>query len=168
MEVTAVTIENNFLENADEVLNIIQQEEHNFASRNKGSKYEIASTYGSSSLKTLFQYLVTSSDLENAVFKTLKDKYEFLPDSWMINKYVPGDYLVRHTDEVSNTWKIDLIILRSDAPHFKFYTQEFPQGKMIEELPGTKISMPIDTEHEVTMVGEDERPRYTLVLLWNF
>jgi hypothetical protein len=159
--------EKNFLENSEEIIQLLQEEDKNFLDRGPESKRAIASKYGSSSLNTLPQQFASTKKLTDAIYKTVKHKYDILPDEWMINKYVPGDFLVRHYDDVGRSWKIDLIILRSDKPHFKCYPAGNDEGVMFDESPGTRICFPINTEHEVTVVGPDERPRYTLVFLWN-
>jgi hypothetical protein len=37
-----------------------------------------------------------------------------------------------------------------------------------EEEPGALLEMPINIEHEVTKIGHDERPKYSLVLSWGY
>jgi hypothetical protein len=82
-----------------------------------------------------------------------------------INRYDPGDYLLRHKDSLGGYWKFKLIFLQSDQPHFKYYDD---QGidHLVEEEPGALMDMPIHLEHEVTEIGPTERPKYSLVLAW--
>ena len=159
--------EKNFIENPDEIINILESENQDYLVRKEGSKREIKSKYGSSSLSTLPEYLAKSNKLTEAIYKTTKHKFDILPDEWMINRYVPGDFLVRHFDDVGRSWKIDLVILRSDKPHFICFPTDRPEGIMFDETPGERISFPINTEHEVTIIEPEERVRYTLVFLWN-
>jgi hypothetical protein len=37
---------------------------------------------------------------------------------------------------------------------------------MVEEKPGMLLEMPINLEHEVTKIEQDENPKYSLVLTW--
>jgi hypothetical protein len=58
-----------------------------------------------------------------------------------------------------------LIFLRSDRPHFAWYDKTGAQH-LVEEKPGMLLEMPINLEHEVTKIEQDENPKYSLVLTW--
>ena len=58
-----------------------------------------------------------------------------------------------------------MIFLRSDRPHFAWYDENKVQH-LVDEKPGMLLVMPINLEHEVTKIEEDERPKYSLVLTW--
>jgi hypothetical protein len=58
-----------------------------------------------------------------------------------------------------------LIFLRSDKSHFKYYDEQ-GIGHVVDEKPGAYLDMPVHLEHEVTEIGADEQPKYSLVLTW--
>lgn len=163
-----IGFEENFITNVDEILELVEKNEANFSSRSPGDKFEFTNErYGPSKLKTLFHFKM-SEDLKEAIFKTIrKDYIEIMPDIFCINKYEPGSWLTRHTDSCGTYWKFDLIFLRTDKPHLKVYGKDFPEGKLIEEKPGSRFIMPISMEHEVTEIGPDEKPKISLVLAWS-
>jgi len=86
-------------------------------------------------------------------------------DSFCINKYDPGDYLKRHRDSAGGYWKFKLIFLRADAPHFCWYDEQ-GKGNLVDEGPGMLIDMPVNLEHEVTEIKQNERPKISLALSW--
>ena len=114
-------------------------------------------------MKSLF-YFNMSDELKSAIFKTLSAE-DKTADAFVINRYDPGDYLQRHKDSLGAYWKFKLIFLRSDKPHFLWYDKE-GKGHLVEETSGSYIQFPINVEHEVTKIGQDERPKYSLVLSW--
>ena len=156
-----------FITNADEIISLAEKEDCNFSARDKGARDEFVNEdYGPSKMKTLFHFKM-SKDLQDAIFKTVdKTELEIMPDIFCINKYEPGSWLSRHRDSCGQYWKFYLIFLRTDKPHLKVYNDNYPEGKLIEELPGARFEMPISLEHEVTLIGEDERPKYSLVMGW--
>ena len=86
-------------------------------------------------------------------------------DSFCIYKYDPGDYLKRHRDSAGGYWKFKLIFLRADAPHFCWYDEE-GNSNLVDETPGMFIDMPVNLEHEVTKIEQNERPKISLALSW--
>jgi len=73
--------------------------------------------------------------------------------------------LKKHRDSAGGYWKFKLIFLRADAPHFKWYDED-GEGYLVDEEPGMHIDMPVNLPHEVTQIGENERPKYSLALSW--
>ena len=158
-----VNLIKNYLTNVDEVIDIAERHLDKFSDRSAGNKHSFSTQYGTSKLKSMF-YFDMPEELKEAVFKTIPDDRRFV-NSFTINRYEPGDYLIRHRDSSAGYWKFKLIFLRSDKPHFKYYDDD---GKdyLVDEEPGSLLDMPVHLEHEVTEIGPDERPKYSLVLAW--
>ena len=154
----------NYCTNVEEILRLVEQESNKFSSRAPGAQHEFSTQYGDSSMKSLFYYNM-SEDLKLAIFKTIPDDIKRV-SSFCVNRYDPGDYLTRHKDSAGAYWKFKLIFLQSDRPHFKWYDNN-NNGYLVEEEAGALLDMPIDLEHEVTLVEADERPKYSLVLAWS-
>ena len=153
----------NYCTNVEEIISLAEGQLDKFSGRGKGSKYEFGTTYGISKLQSLFHFNM-SKELQDAVFKTIPEDRRFVA-SYTINRYVPGDFLPRHRDTLGGYWDFKLVFLRSDRPHFKWY-DENGEGHLVAEIPGARFDMPLDLEHEVTLIEEDERPKYSLVLAW--
>jgi hypothetical protein len=168
MEKEDFWLEENYITNVDEILELAEKYKDRFSDRSPDSKDEFVNDrYGPSRLYTLF-YENMPDDLKAAIFKTIDKKHlEIMPDTCVINRYEPGSWLVRHKDHTGGYWKFQLIFLRTDRPHLKIYSKKYPDGKLIEEKPGALFHMPLSLEHEVTKIEEDERPKYSLVLTWN-
>ena len=160
-----VKLVKDYLKNADEIVTLAEKEMEKFSFRAKNETYNFSTQYGDSHMKSLF-YFNMSEELKEAIFKTLP-KEDRTADAFVINRYDPGDYLQRHRDSVGGYWKFKLIYLRSDKPHFVWYDDE-GNANLVEEEPGAHLEMPINIEHEVTQIGYDERPKYSLVLSWGF
>ncbi len=158
-----VKLINDYIKNAEEIIELAEKEKDKFSFRAPNQKYNFSTAYGASHMKSLF-YFNMSEELKSAIFKTLSDE-DKTADSFVINRYDPGDYLQRHKDSPGSYWKFKLIFLRSDKPHFKWYDSE-GNGHLVEETAGSYLSFPISTEHEVTEIGQDERSKYSLVLSW--
>lgn len=158
-----VKLINDYLTNADEIVSLAEKEASKFSRRQPGHSYNFATEYGNSHMQSLFSFNM-SEELKAAIFRTLP-KEDRTSDSFVINRYDPGDYLQRHRDSQGGYWKFKLIFLRTDKPHFKWY-DEAGEGYLIEEAPGALLEFPMNVEHEVTTIGQDERPKYSLVLTW--
>lgn len=154
----------NYLTNADEIIKLAEEQSDSFSLRKPGEKYSFSTKYGDSKIKSLF-YFNMSDKLKEAIFRTLPVEDQN-PSSFVINRYDPGDYLVRHNDAAGGYWKFKLIFLRSDRPHFKWFDEE-GNGHLVDEEAGMLLQMSkINIEHEVTIIEQDERPKYSLVLAW--
>jgi len=153
----------NYLSNYNEIIELAENESDKFSIRQQGRLDNFETKYGSSSLKSLFYYNA-SEKLQEAVWRTLpyskNERGEFV-----INRYDPGDYLLRHRDSQGLYWKFQLIFLRSDKNHFVWYDENNVEN-LIEEKPGMMLDMPLHIEHEVTKIDDNERPKYSLVLYW--
>jgi len=158
-----VNIQLNYLTNVDEVIKLADEHAEQFSIRSANKTDDFTTAYGSSSLKSLYSAFM-SQELKDAIFKTIPDDIRFV-DSFTINRYDPGDYLKRHRDSAGGYWKFKLIFLQSGAPHFQWF-DENGEGHLITEEPGSLLDMPINLEHEVTQIGENEKSKYSLVLAW--
>lgn len=158
-----VNLVQNYLTNPEEIINLAEQQLSDFSSRGENEPYKFTTAYGTSKMKSLFSFKM-SKELQDAIFKTIPDDKRFVT-SYTINRYEAGDYLLRHKDSAGGYWKFKLIFLRSDKPHFKWY-DENGEGHLVEESPGSHLEMPIHLEHEVTEIGQEEQPKYSLVLAW--
>lgn len=153
----------NYLTNAEDIIALAEKEKDKFSFRAPGQEFNFSTAYGDSHMKSLF-YVNMSEELKEAIFKTLTPE-DKTADAFVINRYDPGDYLQRHKDSLGAYWKFKLIFLRSDKPHFLWY-DENGNSHLVDEEPGAHLEFPIHFEHEVTQIGEDERPKYSLVLSW--
>lgn len=153
----------NYCTNPEEIIALAEQHREKFSMRGINDKYSFVTEYGESKMKSLFNYNM-SEELLDTIFKTVPEDRRFVT-SVTINRYDPGDYLVRHKDSLGGYWKFKLVFLRSDRPHFKWYDED-GQGHLVDEEPGGYLDMPITIEHEVTKIEEDEKPKYSMVLAW--
>lgn len=151
-----------YLTNPEEIVELCDRHRSKFTLRAEGEKYNFSTPYGNSNMKSMFYYDMPE-ELRAAIFKTLP-KQDLTADSYVINRYDPGDFLPRHKDSQGAYWKFKLIFLQSDAPHFAYYVND--QMHLVNEVPGALLKFPIDMDHEVTKIDDWERPKYSLVLAW--
>lgn len=156
----------NFITNVDEILSLVSKYEDKFSSRAKGERYQVNLKNGPSNFHSIFHFEMPE-DLKEAIFRTMPEEVKIMPpNEYCINRYMPGSYMVRHSDICGSFYKFYLIFLQSDKPHFKYYNDENPNGVLVEEKPGSRFNMPIELEHEVTEITEGERPKISLVMSW--
>lgn len=158
-----VKLVKNYVTNVDEIIALAEKHSDKFSSRTTTDTHNFKTIYGNSKLKSLFHFNM-DEDLKSAITKTIPDDARFIT-SMTINRYDPGDYLLRHKDSIGGYWKFKLIFLRSDKPHFKYY-DDMGQDHLVDEEPGALIDMPLHLEHEVTEIGPTEKSKYSLVLAW--
>lgn len=158
-----VNLIKNYLKNPNEIIELAEQERDKFSLRAPGQTFNFVTPYGESSVKSLFVHNM-SDNLKSTILKTLSDD-DRTADELTINRYDPGDYLARHKDSLGKFWKFKLIFLRCDKNHFVWYNNS-GDACLIDEHPGSYIEMPIHIEHEVTVIGPDERSKFSLVLSW--
>jgi len=158
-----VNLVKNYLTNVDEILSLVEDHRDKFSDRQPGKQYNFSTAYGDSKLKSLFHFNM-SEKLVDAIFSTIPDDKRTIT-SFTINRYDPGDYLLRHKDSAGGYWKFKLIFLRSDRPHFQWFDEQ-GNSHLVDEEPGSFLEMPIYLEHAVTKIEEDENPKYSLVLAW--
>lgn len=153
----------NYCKNVDQIIDLTESFSTYFHTRAPGETYNFSTAYGDSHMKSMFSWDMPL-ELKNLIQNSLPEEDKTC-DGFSINKYDSGDYLLRHRDIAGGYWKFKLIFLRSDRPHFAWYDEE-GQQHLIDEKPGMLLKMPINLEHEVTKIGEDERSKYSLVLSW--
>jgi hypothetical protein len=158
-----VNLVKNYLSNSSEIVDLAEKHYDRFSDRQPGKKYNFSTSYGDSQLKSLF-YFNMDNDLTDAIFKTIPDDKRTVT-SFTINRYDPGDFLLRHKDSAGGYWKFKLIFLRSDLPHFQWFDKD-GTSHLVDEEPGALLDMPIHLEHEVTKINDFEQPKYSLVLAW--
>ena len=158
-----VNLVKNYLTNSDEIISLAERHLDRFSDRQPGKRYNFSTAYGDSKLKSLFHFNM-DRDLIDAIFSTIPDDKKTIT-SFTINRYDPGDYLLRHRDSAGGYWKFKLIFLRSDRPHFQWFDDQ-GNSYLVDEEPGAYLEMPIHLEHAVTEIEQDERPKYSLVLAW--
>jgi PIN domain nuclease of toxin-antitoxin system len=108
------------------------------------------------------------TDLYKMIFETIsKEITPNYPDYITIYRYYPGSFLKRHKDPLVHKQAItDLIFLQAARNHFKIYTDDYPNGRLIEEIPGRRVIVAEDLEHEITLIEKDELTRYTMTMSW--
>lgn len=153
----------NYCKNPEAIIEMAERYADRFHLRAPGEEYNFATAYGDSNMKSMFRWNMPE-ELKELVYSSLPDE-DRTCDGFVINKYEPGNYLKRHRDHAGGYWKFKLIFLRSDKPHFCWYDKD-NNGHLVEEKPGMLFTMPINLEHEVTEIGQDEQPKYSLVLSW--
>ena len=158
-----VSLTENYCSNPNEIEELAEKYSYKFSNRRDGDAFEFKTKYGSSNMKSMFHFNMPD-DLQDAIWKTIPEDKNFV-HSVTLNRYDPGDHLPRHKDSIGSYWKFKLVFLQSDKPHFKWYDHD-GTGYLVDEVPGAVVNMPIDLEHEVTQIGKDERPKYSLVLAW--
>jgi hypothetical protein len=152
-----------YCKNVDAIIELVDQHQDKFHVRKPGEKYNFSTNYGDSQMRSMFQWNMPK-ELKELVYESLPEEDRSC-DGCVINRYEPGDYLLRHKDSAGGYWKFKLIFLRSDRPHFAWYDETGAQH-LVEEKPGMLLKMPINLEHEVTTIEQDENPKYSLVLTW--
>lgn len=158
-----VNLVKNYLTNVEEIISLAEEHRDKFSDRQSGKQYNFSTAYGDSKLKSLFHFNMNDK-LVDAIFSTIPDDKRTI-SSFTINRYDPGDYLLRHKDSAGGYWKFKLIFLRSDQPHFQWF-DENGNAHLVDEEPGSYLEMPIHLEHAVTKIEENEKPKYSLVLAW--
>lgn len=158
-----VSLVEDYCKNPEAIIAMAEKYSDRFHERKPGEKYNFSTNYGDSQLKSMFEWHMPE-ELKQLVMESVP-KEDRSCDGFVINRYDPGDYLLRHKDSAGGYWKFKLIFLRADRAHFAWYDNN-NQQQLIDEKPGMLLVMPINLEHEVTKIEEDERPKYSLVLTW--
>jgi hypothetical protein len=159
---TNITIVDDYISCPGQIVSIVSAFPGLFSIRESGTVSSFRTAYGESKLKSMF-----SSSMPNALLSDIKS---FLPDcdssvdEIVINRYDPGDFLLRHVDAAGGYWKLKLIFLQSSASHFTYYVGETPF--VVEEVPGRMIQFPLSLPHSTSVIEEWEKPKYSMVLIW--
>jgi len=156
----------NYITNVDEIMQKVKEHEAEgkFTFRGTGGKELHNTAYGESHFSSLFQRDM-SNELIETVWKTIPEEDRKWCSQIVVNKYEPGDYLVRHQDSQGGYWRFKLIYLTEGKPHFKYWDAD-ENEHLVQEKKGAMFKMPIETWHEVTEIEQGEEPKYSLVLIW--
>ena len=160
-----ISIYDDYITNIDEILNLIESKySDRFLDRKMKESTSAAEDINGGDI--LIVGMETS--LYKTIFKTIdRTVTPTYPDEVDIYRYNYGNYLPRHKDAaVTSSMMTDLIFLKSETNHFKIYTEEYPQGHFVAEIPGRRIIIAPDLEHEITPMNLNESTRYTLVMTW--
>jgi len=155
-----------YITNVDEIMDLVHSHEAQgkFTARGLGSKEKHATKYGESHFSSLFEKDM-SKELVETVWKTVPEEERKWVSQIVINKYVPGDWLIKHQDSAGGYWQFKLVFLTEGKPHFKYWNKD-NEEVLLQEIKGAMFKMPIDTWHEVTKIEQGEAPKYSLCLIW--
>lgn len=155
----------NYITNVDEIMLKVKEHEEKgkFTFRGIGGEENHGTKYGESHFSSLFQRDM-DTDLIETIWETIPNERKWCSQV-VINKYAPGDWLVKHQDSAGGYWKFKLVYLTEGKPHFKYWDGE-DREHLVQEKKGAMFDMPIDTWHEVTKMEKDEDPKYSLCLIW--
>ena len=158
-------VQQDFITNVDEIMEKVKEHEAKglFTNRGIGGTQKHATKYGESHFKSLF-ITEMNDDLVETIWKTIPNERKWCSQV-VVNRYDPGDWLIKHQDSAGGYWKFKLVFLTQGKPHFKYWDQE-DNEHLVQEKKGAMFDMPIDTWHEVTKIEEGEEPKYSLCLIW--
>ena len=158
-------VKDGFITNVDEIMEQVKEHEAKglFTNRGIGGTQKHATEYGESQFKSLF-ITEMNEDLVETIWKTIPDERKWCSQV-VVNRYDPGDWLIKHQDSAGGYWKFKLVFLTQGKPHFKYWDQENNEH-LVQEKKGAMFDMPIDTWHEVTKIEEGEESKYSLCLIW--
>ena len=158
-------VQPDFITNVDEIMEKVKEHEAKglFTNRGIGGTQKHATKYGESHFKSLF-ITEMSDDLVETIWKTIPNERKWCSQV-VVNRYDPGDWLIKHQDSAGGYWKFKLVFLTQGKPHFKYWDQENNEH-LVQEKKGAMFDMPIDTWHEVTKIEEGEESKYSLCLIW--
>ena len=154
----------NYVTNVDEILNHIKQF-GKFTRRHPGDKTQHkAKINGPVSKFSTWYSKHMSQDTINTIWKTIPEDKK-LCTQMVINRYEPGDFLVKHCDAQGGYWKFKLIFLTDGKPHFCWYDKQ-DQAHLVQESKGALFNMDIGLYHEVTQLTANEPNKYSLCLIY--
>jgi hypothetical protein len=158
-------VKENFITNVDEIMELVKQHEEQgcFTNRGIGGTDKHETVYGQSQFSSLYEKDMNSKLVET-VWKTIPQERKWCSQI-VINKYQPGDWLIRHQDSAGGYWKFKLVYLTQGKPHFKYWDKD-DNEHLVQEKKGAVFEMPIDTWHEVTEMQQGEETKYSLCLIW--
>ena len=157
---------NDYITNVDDIMQKVLEHEAQgkFTNRGIGGTDTHATIYGESHFSSLYEKDM-NEDLVETVWETLPESERKWVSQIVVNKYKPGDWLVRHQDSAGGYWQFKLVFLTEGKPHFKYWDKNDTEH-LVQEKKGAMFKMPIETWHEVTKIEKDEDPKYSLCLIW--
>jgi hypothetical protein len=156
----------NYIKNVDNIMQKVKEHEAKgkFTFRGIGGKELHGTKYGESHFSSLFQRDM-EQDLVDTIWETVPQEERKWCSQVVVNKYAPGDWLVKHQDSAGGYWKFKLVYLTQGKPHFKYWDKDGNEH-LVQEQKGAMFNMPIETWHEVTKIEDGEEPKYSLCLIW--
>ncbi len=163
MPVKAPTVIENYLPNAKDILEYALAN-GDFKKRAEGKKnFHQARSDGPISCFSSW-FIKKDDKITEEIFRHIPDDKKHCTQL-VLNKYEPGDYLVKHCDAQGLYWKFKLIYLTDGPQHFCWYDDDNRQH-FIQEKVGAMLDMDIGLYHEVTQIQEGEPTKYSLCLLY--
>lgn len=155
-----------YITNVDDIMPMVYDHEQRgmFTNRGIGGTDTHETKYGESHFSSLYEKDM-DKELIDTVWKTVPEEERKWCSQIVINKYKPGDWLIKHQDSAGGYWQFKLVFLTEGQPHFKYWDKD-DQPHLLQEKRGSMFKMPIDTWHEVTKMQKDEDPKYSLCLIW--
>ena len=155
----------NYVTNSDEILRYVKQNDHLFSRRDINSRYAHRSRMDgpTSQFSSIFQDKMPQ-ELQDMCLETIPHDRKWL-SQLVINKYEPGDFLVKHQDSQGGYYKFKLVWLTDGPPHFCWYNEK-DQPVLVQEKKGAMFQMDIGLAHEVTEIQPGEPTKYSLCLIW--
>ena len=155
----------NYITNSDEILSYVKQNDHLFTRRVKGhQRAHSAKIDGPTSQFSSIFYDDMPQEFCDMCLKTIPHDRKWLSQI-VINKYKPGDFLVKHRDSQGGYYRFKLIWLTEGPPHFCWYDQD-DQPHLVQEKAGAMFDMDIGLAHEVTQIAPNEPIKYSMCLIW--
>jgi hypothetical protein len=163
MPIEAPTLIANYLPNAETILNYAH-EHGKFVRREEGTKFfhQAKRTGPISAFSSWF--IAKDHPVTDLVFEHIPQDRKHCTQL-VLNKYEPGDYLVKHMDASGGYWKFLLIYLTAGPEHFCWWDNEGNQH-FIKEQVGAMLEMDIGLYHAVTEIQPGEPTKYSLCLLY--
>jgi len=163
MPIKAPTLIVNYLPNAETILDYAH-EHGKFVRREEGTKFfhQAKRTGPISAFSSWF--IAKDHPVTDLVFEHIPQDRKHCTQL-VLNKYEPGDYLVKHMDASGGYWKFLLIYLTSGPEHFCWWDNEGNQH-FIKEQVGAMLEMDIGLYHAVTEIQPGEPTKYSLCLLY--
>ena len=163
MPIKAPTLIANYLPNAETILDYAH-EHGKFVRREEGTKFfhQAKRTGPISAFSSWF--IAKDHPVTDLVFENIPQDRKHCTQL-VLNKYEPGDYLVKHMDASGGYWKFLLIYLTAGPEHFCWWDNEGNQH-FIKEQVGAMLEMDIGLYHAVTEIQPGEPTKYSLCLLY--
>ena len=152
-----------YITNASQILDHAQNY-GNFVRREKGKKnFHQAKEDGP--ISAFSSWFISKDDpVTDLIFEYIPQDRKHCTQL-VINKYEPGDYLVKHMDAQGGYWKFLLIYLTAGPEHFCWWDNDEKQH-FIKEKAGSMLDMDIGLYHAVTEIQPGEPTKYSLCLLY--
>ena len=163
MPVQAPQIVKNYMGNAKEVLTHAISH-GNFTRRVKGTRNMHQAKPGGPISKFSSWFIHVEDPFADKIFETIPQDRKWCTQL-VLNRYQPGDYLVKHCDAQGLYWRFKLIYLTAGPQHFCWYDENNNQH-FVQEDVGAMLDMDIGLYHEVTEIQPGEPTKYSLCLLY--